>query len=225
MSGIVGSRLNIRGSGLVGSLGTDGQVLSSSGAGASAVYEDAGGFDVSSITDATALGAEPATTDEMVLSDAGTLKRMDMKYIYNEPLFRVTKSSAQDVARLTTTKWLPDTEQVDSGGAFGSNKFTVPTGMDGTYWFVWKLDFANMDADEYMITYVYKNGALDVQGSHKKYIGGDGIEGGEGQTNGHHVMVLAADDYIELYVRHVCDLDPTQVEAKGWWAGFRMIGG
>ena len=43
MSGIVGSRLNIRGSGLVGSLGTDGQVFTSSGAGAGAVYEAAAG--------------------------------------------------------------------------------------------------------------------------------------------------------------------------------------
>ena len=39
MSGIVGSKLNIRGSGLVGSLGTDGQHLLSSGAGVSNVFE------------------------------------------------------------------------------------------------------------------------------------------------------------------------------------------
>ena len=43
MSGIVGSRLNNRGSGLIGSLGTDGQVLTSSGAGVGAVYETASG--------------------------------------------------------------------------------------------------------------------------------------------------------------------------------------
>ena len=41
MSGIIGSKLNHRGSGLVGSLGTDGQVLTSAGAGVSAVYEGA----------------------------------------------------------------------------------------------------------------------------------------------------------------------------------------
>ena len=41
MSGIVGSKLNIRGSGRVAKLGTDGQVLTSAGAGVSAVYEDA----------------------------------------------------------------------------------------------------------------------------------------------------------------------------------------
>jgi hypothetical protein len=39
------------------------------------------GFSVSSITGATALGAEPATTDEFVLSDAGTLKRVDYSHI------------------------------------------------------------------------------------------------------------------------------------------------
>jgi hypothetical protein len=46
MSGIVGSRLNNRGSGVVGSLGTDGQVLTSSGAGVGATYEAAasGGY-------------------------------------------------------------------------------------------------------------------------------------------------------------------------------------
>ena len=36
MSGIVGSRLNIRGSGIVAQLGTDGQVLTSAGAGVAA---------------------------------------------------------------------------------------------------------------------------------------------------------------------------------------------
>ena len=42
MSGIIGSKLNIRGSGRIAKLGTDGQVLTSAGAGTSAVYEDIG---------------------------------------------------------------------------------------------------------------------------------------------------------------------------------------
>jgi hypothetical protein len=43
MSGIVGSKFNIRGSGLVGSLGTDGQHMLSSGAGKSNVFETVAG--------------------------------------------------------------------------------------------------------------------------------------------------------------------------------------
>ena len=40
MSGIIGSKINIRGSGRIAKLGTDGQVLTSGGAGVQANYED-----------------------------------------------------------------------------------------------------------------------------------------------------------------------------------------
>ena len=43
MSGIIGSRLNVRGSGLVSKLGTDGQVLTSAGAGIQSAFEDVAG--------------------------------------------------------------------------------------------------------------------------------------------------------------------------------------
>ena len=43
MSGIIGSKLNIRGSGPIAKLGTDGQALTSSGAGKSIAYEDVAG--------------------------------------------------------------------------------------------------------------------------------------------------------------------------------------
>ena len=43
MSGIIGSKINIRGSGRIAKLGTDGQVLTSAGAGVAAEYEDLAG--------------------------------------------------------------------------------------------------------------------------------------------------------------------------------------
>jgi hypothetical protein len=43
MSGIIGSKINIRGSGRIAKLGTDGQVLTSGGAGVTANYEDVAG--------------------------------------------------------------------------------------------------------------------------------------------------------------------------------------
>ena len=43
----------------------------------------ASGFDVSTITGATALGAIPASTDEFIMSDAGTLKRVDYSFLNN----------------------------------------------------------------------------------------------------------------------------------------------
>tara|TARA_Y100001951_G_C11216047_1_gene225851 strand:+ start:61 stop:636 length:576 start_codon:yes stop_codon:yes gene_type:complete len=61
MSGIVGSRLNIRGSGLVGSLGSDGQVFTSSGAGVSAAFEAAaGGGKIAQVLQTVNTGTETA---------------------------------------------------------------------------------------------------------------------------------------------------------------------
>ena len=58
MSGIIGSKLNVRGSGHVAKLGTDGQVLTSAGAGKSAVYEDvAGGISWQSVVTASTMTA------------------------------------------------------------------------------------------------------------------------------------------------------------------------
>ena len=58
MSGIVGSKLNIRGSGVVAKLGTDGQALTSSGAGVAAAFEDlAGGISWQSVVTGSTLTA------------------------------------------------------------------------------------------------------------------------------------------------------------------------
>ena len=58
MSGIIGSKLNIRGSGPIAKLGTDGQVLTSSGAGAQINYEDiAGGLSWQSVVTGSTMTA------------------------------------------------------------------------------------------------------------------------------------------------------------------------
>ena len=62
MSGIVGSRFNTRGSGLVGSVGTDGQVFTSSGAGVSHTFEDAAGGK-ETLLSSTTITSDTATFD------------------------------------------------------------------------------------------------------------------------------------------------------------------
>ena len=70
MSGIVGSRFNIRGSGLVGSLGTDGQVFTSAGAGKSAVFEDAaGGGKILQVVQRATASAQSTTGETPVATD------------------------------------------------------------------------------------------------------------------------------------------------------------
>ena len=88
MSGIVGSRLNTRGSGVVGSLGTDGQILASAGAGKSAVFEtiSVGGdlsfggdtFGANKIigsNDSNTLSFETNNTTAMTINTDGSINR------------------------------------------------------------------------------------------------------------------------------------------------------
>lgn len=84
MSGIVGSKLNIRGSGLVGSLGTDGQHLLSAGAGKSNVFETVagGGGKIGQVvstlkTDSYTCGTSASWTDITGMSRAITPSASD----------------------------------------------------------------------------------------------------------------------------------------------------
>ena len=62
MSGIVGSSHNIRGSGLVAKLGTDGQVFTSAGAGVKQTFEDAAGGGAWNLL-STTTASDDATVD------------------------------------------------------------------------------------------------------------------------------------------------------------------
>ena len=82
-----------------------------------------------------ALTSSPADTDELLISDAGTLKRIDVSLVggKNTPNFRAYQSSSQTVSTGSTTIITLDTENFDSASAFASNTFTVPSGQGGKY--------------------------------------------------------------------------------------------
>jgi len=133
MSGIVGSRLNCKGSGIVGSLGTDGQVLMSSGVGKSAVFEDAGGFTVSDITGATALAEEPAITDEIAISDGGTLKRLDIQHLMGVPFISCSKNATVTSETSTQNKLTWNVEDKSVAGTFDTTNNRWTPGVAGHY--------------------------------------------------------------------------------------------
>jgi len=154
-------------------VGSDGQVLTSGGSGAAAAWEDAGGFDVSSITGATALAEEPAATDEMILSDNGTLKRLDMTHIYGLPACNVGGGSSIYPAHNATTLVTWTVEGYDYGGCFnhttGSvtlNSLTAPAhsftpNVPGIYQFTYNMYWAGegVDGDSYVSINHFLNGS------------------------------------------------------------------
>ena len=177
MSGIVGSRLNIRGSGLVGSLGTEGQALTSSGAGTGMVFEAAGGFAVGDITGASELTVDPDATDEFVFSNAGTLNRLDVSLMQNQPACYSSDTGHQNITTNVNTLITFDdsaTGDYDAGGCYNAtadevtlNSLTAPAysftpNIPGIYQFIvnhyWAGEGVDHESGNYVAIQMYING-------------------------------------------------------------------
>jgi len=153
MSGIVGSRLNNRGSGLVGSLGTDGQVLTSSGAGKSAVFE-AGAIDDNAVTLAKMAGlargkliygdtsGDPAALDVGAADEVLTHDGTDLSWaaaggggLTGADQWRTNTNVTGDISPLTNLEQVDDISFGGIGNAMteSSGIFTFPT---TGYWYI-----------------------------------------------------------------------------------------
>jgi hypothetical protein len=170
------------------------------------------------ISGQTALTSSPDDTDELLISDAGTLKRIDVSLVggKNTPAFSVTQGSGQDLSNGTTTKLAFNTEVFDTDSAFdhSSNyRFTVPSGEGGKYFFYAQATLqATQDADANSI-FFYKNGSsFQSTMNTNQYYDTSEIS---------IVMDLSAGDYIEVYFQH--NRGTTDDVAGGRWYGFKLI--
>ncbi len=149
------------------------------------------------ISGLTALTSAPADTDEFLISDAGTLKRIDASLISgsNTPAFAVKKNANQTgLSDNTATKVTWQTEIFDTDSAFASDKFTVPSGEGGKY-FINANVFGDKSSDiNYVITYIYKNGSA-------VFANRMNFASNEDQLTApiSVIMDLSASDYLEVY--------------------------
>ena len=110
----------------------------------------------------------------------------------NTPAFSVYASGGTAIANATITKLSFGTEIFDTDSAFASDKFTVPAGEGGKYFFYasWQTATAT-DFNEQRI-YMYKNGVASdpsIQGFQDHY----------GSIQISKLLDLSATDYIEVY--------------------------
>ena len=109
-------------------------------------------LDATALTGNTALAETPADTDEVLISDGGTLKRIDFTHLKskNTPMFYGSKNGDQNLSRSTATKVTGlTTNEVDTDSAFDGTTFTVPSGGAGKYLFHCGIhgNFANVGND------------------------------------------------------------------------------
>jgi hypothetical protein len=148
------------------------------------------------ISGQTELAAEPADTDEFLVSDAGTIKRIDYSYIKGStstPAFHVGQATGQSISNDTFTKiTLDHTELLDTDNAFSSSRFTPQTA--GTYLIYGMVRLHGTDDFDNFNVSIYKNSdrVLDMQGSHFHY---------ETKNVFGMVTLNGSSDYVELFCR------------------------
>jgi len=178
------------------------------------------------ISGQTALGATPADTDEFLVSDAGTIKRVDYSYLKggtNTPNFHAYVSGNQSIANSTFQTVIFNVEYFDSASAYNvsDGKFTVPSGQAGKYLFTFNLRAGAWEAPRF-ITVFAKNGS-DV--SYFEHAAADSNE--RISKGGSIIMDLAVSDYITIKLYQTSgsaqNITGTTNQSSNFFTGMKLV--
>ena len=201
--------------------GSNGQVIQTNGSGVLS-FGAAGGFTVSDITGATALATQPASTDEIVLSDAGTLKRLDIKHIQNTPAFAVYKKADQAISDGTYTKVAFNTEVYDTDSTYdNSTNYRFTPAVAGKYFLTSSIGGRQSDSNtkfHNLIVSFYKNGS-QVSSSASFTQASDFFSVTHTDT-----IDLDGDDYVEVYAFAQVQTETPVLESDTVPDGSRALG-
>ena len=177
------------------------------------------------ISGQTALAAVPAATDELLISDAGTIKRIDAQFFQNTPAFMARMSADQSISGNTNTKVDFDTEVFDTDSAYDhstNQRFTVPSGMGGKYYITCTLGTDDGNEGSVFVVNIYKNGSNEGESSYNRIQRTSGVL----SFDAHTIIDLSAGDYIEIYARHetAVNLQPgiNTGEFRSRFGGFKL---
>ena len=144
-----------------------------------------------------ALTSSAATTDEFLISDAGTLKRIDAQFFQNTPAFMAKMSADQTISSSTLTKVQYDSEIFDTHSAYDpSTNYRFTPGVAGTYFLFAQVhgkSNANSELEDFRIAIV-KNGTQIFSTKHNPATN----DANQIALNIQCLELADADDYFEV---------------------------
>ena len=162
----------------------------------------ASSFDNSVISGHTALAATPADTDEFLISDAGTIKRIDFSHLKqaNTPAFEAyLGSTSSTVSNNVATKVQFNTEVFDSDSKYdNSTNYRFTPTIAGKY-FIYAQVYMYMgsSAMNVAIIHIYKNGSAYTRRT--MYQPSNPAQAQA--LNISSTLDLDTDDYVEIYAQ------------------------
>jgi hypothetical protein len=159
-------------------------------------------IDPTVITGQTALAVAPADTDEFLISDAGTLKRLDASLIGgdNTPTFFAYRSSNQSINDDADTKIEFNAEFFDGDSTYdASTNYRFTPAVAGKYLLNAGLVITPSQTDGINgFLHIYKNGSTFIRiGSDTTFYPNDGASGFNPVIS--VIVDSDADDYFEIY--------------------------
>jgi len=134
------------------------------------------------------------------------------------PSFSAILSGDFTLANASWTKITFDSEQWDTDSAFASNKFTVPAGEGGKYFFITNMGLSQIDDAKMFVIKFYKNGSEDAY----SYIKMQGSHTGSINNTTSAILDLSATDYVEAYAYQNCGGNETVQSGKSRFQGFKL---
>jgi hypothetical protein len=185
----------------------------------------AGLLDVVAITGETALAAQPAAADEIIINDGGTIKRLDIKHIQNTPAMYAVISSNQSVGNDSHTVAALATEILDSDGTFDNSNYRWTPAVAGYYMLVGSVYFPGVDDGERIYCSFFINGSESNHNSirHGFTDWSPGSDKAMHQTAS-TIVYLDGDDYVDWRIAQ--SSGDSQNASSDWtyMAGFRIAG-
>ena len=152
------------------------------------------------ITGQTELATAPASTDELLISDAGVLKRIDASLVggQNTPAFLAYLSSSYEVSNNVITKVNCNTEVLDTDSCYdnSSNYRFTPTSAGKYHVFLNLCGETSAYKLYFMKAKLYKNGSQEV--SMTNVFNTDSIQRVHSQLD-FIVDMNGSSDYLEMY--------------------------
>ena len=177
------------------------------------------------ISGQTALAAVPAATDELLISDAGTIKRIDAQFFQNTPAFFARLSSDQTISSDTSTKIQVDSEVFDSDGTYdNSSNYRFTPAVAGKYFVFAGVRFDNQTSQATMRAELSFNGSV---------IGSNFLAANDSSSNRDYTVTVSClqtfddNDYMELFAQS--DLSGNQTingasTNKTYFGAYKIIG-
>ena len=177
------------------------------------------------ISGQTELAAAPAATDELLISDAGTIKRIDAQFFQNTPSFFARLSSDQSISSDTSTKIQVDSEVFDSDGTYdNSSNYRFTPAVAGKYFVFAAVRFDNQTSQATMRAELKFNGSV---------IGSNFLAANDSSSNRDYTVTVSCiqtfddNDYMELWAQS--DLSGSQTingasTNKTYFGAYKIIG-